>query len=501
MKIKEIIKQPEGRRLEFKEILPTSSDIAKTVIAFSNDAGGELFIGIKDKPRELTGLPEGELFQIEEQISNIIYERCYPVIIPEISFHSFDDKHFIRVQIHRGNSPPYYLKDKGKLKGSLIRVGSTNRLADEDIIKELERQKRNISFDSELIHEKIIADLDLKSFADFFLEKTGEKLNDIALKKLELYKTYQGTKLPTIGCVLLSDDALRNELFHYAKIECARFKGTTIDEFIDQKTIYTNIAIQAEAAYEFVLRHINKGATVTGVYTKYRWEYPVKAIREAIRNAVVHRDYSLTGKDIKVAIYDDMVEITSPGKLLPSINFNELESRQSDIRNKVIAPVFKKLGIIDQWGNGLKLISDELVDYPDIEFKWIEVGMQFQVQFIKKDYTKQQDVNAEFVEELNVIGHYIGTKLGLSWDQAGTKLAPSWHQVNKILEFCDNPQSIQDIMKLVQWKNRTKFRNKFIKHFLEKGLLSMTIQDKPNSPKQQYYLTENGKLFLQLIRN
>jgi len=83
-----------------------------------------------------------------------------------------------------------------------------------------------------------------------------------------------------------------------------------------------------------------------------------------LRNAVVHRDYALTGKDIKVAIYDDMVEITSPCLLLPSIDFNELEARQSDIRNKIIAPVFKKMGIIDQWGNGLKLIADELKEYP-----------------------------------------------------------------------------------------------------------------------------------------
>lgn len=500
MRTKEIIKLPEGRRIEFKEVLPTSSDIAKTVIAFSNDAGGELFIGIKDRPRALIGLSESEIFQIEEQISNIIYERCYPVIIPEISFLVLDGKHLILVRIHRGNNPPYYLKDKGKLKGSYIRVGSTNRLADEGIIQELERQKRNISFDSELVHEKMIAEIELKSFAIFFLEKTGEELNDSILKKLELVKEYQGAMIPTIGCVLLSDAALRNELFHYAKIECARFKGTTSDEFIDQKTIDSSIAIQAEATYEFTLRHINRGATVTGVYTNSRWEYPIKAIREVIRNAVVHRDYSLTGKDIKVAIYDDMVEITSPGKLLPSINFNELDARQSDIRNKVIAPVFKKLGIIDQWGNGLKLISDELIEYPEIDFKWKEIGMQFQVQFIKKDFRNQRDKNDKLTEELNAIGIYFGTKLALSWHQDGIKLEPGWQQVGKILDYCTNPQPLQNIMQLVQWKDRTKFRNKFINPFLEKGLLTMTIPDKPNSPKQQYIITKKGGLFLRLIR-
>ena len=131
-----------------------------------------------------------------------------------------------------------------------------------------------------------------------------------------------------------------------------------------------------------MLRHINKGATVEGVYTVSRWEYPVKAIREAIRNAVVHRDYSLTGKDVKVAIYDDMVEITSPGLLPPSIDYAAMESRQSDARNKVIAPIFKRLGIIDQWGNGLKLIADELKEYPNIKLRWKEIGLSFQVQFV-----------------------------------------------------------------------------------------------------------------------
>ena len=279
-----------------------------------------MFIGIKDSPRELTGLPEDDLFQIEEKVSNIIFDLCFPVIIPQITFHTIDDKHLIKVQIYRGNNLPYHLKSKGKLKGSYIRVGSSNRLANEAIIQELERQKRNISFDSELIYDKKIDEINMTSFYRLFQEKTDEALNNSTLKKLEMYKNHQNDNFPTIGCILLSDDSLRNEFFHYAKIECARFKGISSDEFIDQKTIDSNISLQAEEAYSFVLRHINKGAKVAGVYTESRWEFPLKAIREALRNAVVHRDYSLTGKDIKVAIYDDMVEITSPGKLLPSID-------------------------------------------------------------------------------------------------------------------------------------------------------------------------------------
>ena len=142
--------------------------------------------------------------------------------------------------------------------------------------------------------------------------------------------------------------------------------------------------MQAEEAYNFTLRQINESAWVEGVYTISRWEYPVKALREILRNAVVHRQYSLTGKDIKVAIYDDMVEITSPGLLPPSIDYAAMGNRQSDARNRVIAPVFKRLGIIDQWGNGLKLVADEMKNYPEIEFRWQEVGLSFQVQFVKR---------------------------------------------------------------------------------------------------------------------
>ncbi len=214
MTLKEIIKLPEGRRLEFKEILPESAE-------------------------------------------------------------------------------------KGKLKGTYIRVGSSNRLADEEIISELERRKRNISFDSELTMDKPVNELNIETFKQMYHDKTGEKLDIQTKRKLELVKTVNETEYPTNALILFSDDIFRTSIFPFAKVECARFKGVSSEEFIDQKSITSNIATQAEEAYNFVLRHINKGAVVEGVYTVSRWEYPVKAIREAIRNAIVHRDYSLTGKDVK----------------------------------------------------------------------------------------------------------------------------------------------------------------------------------------------------------
>ena len=490
MNIKELIQQPEGRRLEFKGELPENADLAKTIVSFANDAGGELYIGIGNAPRMIVGIAEDELFAMEEKISNIIFDRCYPAILPEISFLTEDDKHLIKVLVYRGSTPPYYLKDKGKLHGTYIRVGSTNRQADDTIIAELERRKRNISFDSEVIMEKTVKGLNIKSFINDFMEKTGENLDAQTLRKLELVKNVQGIEYPTNALILLSDDELRQSMFHFAKVECARFKGVSTDEFIDQKSITSHIAAQAEEAYNFVLRHINKSATIEGVYTVSRWEYPVKAIREVIRNAIVHRDYSLTGKDVKVAVYDDMIEITSPGLLPPSIDYSAMNNRQSDARNKVIAPVFKRLGVIDQWGNGLKLIANELKEYPQIDLRWQEVGLSFQVQFVKLDFIEGQKLGQKLGQEL---GQELGQKLG---QESKNKT-----MFSLILEkLAKEPMARQDLADAFQLKKVSGYLNRTIKKLLSQNLIELSIPENPNHPAQKFRLTECGKLFLQNLK-
>lgn len=377
-----LLQKKEGRRIEFKSQIPTKSDLAKTVVAFANDAGGDILIGVNDDST-IVGVKEEDLPRMEEQLCNIIYDMCYPAILPEITFLCVDGKHILRLHIYRGSMPPYHLKSNGRINGTFIRVGSTNRKADIELIAELERIRRRISYDGEIVSDKPWEEVVIDSFARLYNEKTGEKLDIHALRKLDLIRSEQGREYPTRALILLSDDPLRRSLFPYAKIECARFKGTTAEYFIDQKSITAALSQQAEEAFEFVLRHINESAVVEGVYTVKRWEYPVQAIREVIRNAVVHRQYAREGMDIKVAIYDDMVEITSPGQLPPTIDYSAMTARQSDARNKTLAGVFKKLGIIDQWGNGLVLIAEELKHYPGIEFHWQEVGLSFQVQFIK----------------------------------------------------------------------------------------------------------------------
>ena len=467
----DLLGQPEGRRLEFKRELPGKADLCKTIVAFANDAGGSLILGVQDRPRQSIGIPEDELMAIEERISQLIFDGCTPIISPEMTVLNDEGRYLLKVTIWRGSNPPYYLKSKGKLDGTYVRVGSTNRPASEEMIVELERLKRNVSFDGEILPDIAWTELMLERLYELYLEKTGTACDASSLTKLHLLKTSPYGLHPTNALLLLSDDAQKSACFPYAKIECGRFKGTTVDTFIDRKTLDGNLLDQAEQAYEFVLRHINQAAVTEGMYTRTRWQYPIKAIREAIRNAVIHRDYSLSGKDIKIAIYDDMVEITSPGKLPPSVDFSRLEARQSDIRNKVIAPFFRHLGLIDQWGNGLKLIADELKAYPEIELNWAEVGFQFQVQFVHKSVQVEAQVEAQV----------------------------ALTNTDKAILAClaKGPQAGGQLAKRLGYSQRTGNFKKSVSRLMDAGLIVYTIPDKPNSRLQQYRLTDIGASILE----
>ena len=109
----------------------------------------------------------------------------------------------------------------------------------------------------------------------------------------------------------------------------------------------------------FIKRNINKSARIDGVYREEAYEFPIVALREGLINAVVHRDYSIHGSDIKIGIYDDRVEIISPGMLPFGVVFEDILDGVSHLRNKVIGMVFKELGLIEQWGTGIKRMISE----------------------------------------------------------------------------------------------------------------------------------------------
>jgi ATP-dependent DNA helicase RecG len=215
------------------------------------------------------------------------------------------------------------------------------------MLERLERQRRKLSFDTLPVYELSAGDVNLNDFKADYQKATQRILKNNHLKNLGLLVSERDNVYPTNTAVLLSDSLARKRLFPYAKIECARFKGTDTRIFLDQATIEGPIYAAVEPCVAFVKKNIALSSKIGEVYREDRWEYLLEAIREAISNAIIHRDYSILGSDIKVAIFDDMLEITSPGPLPDTMPIEKLGTGRSEIRNRTLAPIFKDLKLIE----------------------------------------------------------------------------------------------------------------------------------------------------------
>ena len=401
MNLAKQIQKGESKTLELKEKLPKNSNIAKTVIAFSNTTGGKLIIGVNDE-REILGIEDIALFEIQDKIASIISDQCSPNIIPEIYSVNIENKLVLVIEVVRGNLKPYFLKSQGKAKGTYIRIGATNRLADLDNINELERQKRHISFDEEICYETTFEDLNTSPLYDRF-EKIGRPLTPEKLKNLKLVKSENNILFPTNALMILLGE------FPHSMVKCARFKGTTMDVFIDKKEYSGDIFSILENTQNFILNHINLGATINGLYRKEVYEIPEVAIREALVNALIHRNYVNRGRDIKVGVYDDVVNIVSPGSLPNNITMEDILNGRSESRNRVLANIFKELGLVEQWGSGIgRIINtckeyglptpkiEEKNDFMDIEIIRPQESLQPEERTITDDYGRLRTITDDY---------------------------------------------------------------------------------------------------------
>jgi ATP-dependent DNA helicase RecG len=369
----DLIAQGENKTLEFKETLPKNESIAKTVVAFSNTSGGRLIIGVNDN-RKIIGIADENLSELQDTIVSVIMDRCHPNILPEIYTLNIEGKLLLVIEIFKGSLLPYYLKSEGKAEGTYIRIGATNRKASIENIMELERQKRHIGFDEEINTEVDFISLDLTPLLNRFA--TSEKsLDQQKLSNLKLIKTENGKTYPTNALLILLG------YFSHCTVKCARFKGVTMELFIDKKEYSGDIFEILENTQNFILNHINLRGEIKGLYRTDTYEIPLVALREALINALIHRDYTNGGRDIKVGVYDDIVNIVSPGSFPNSITAEDIAQGRSEARNKTVANIFKELGLIEQWGSGIARIKilcaenglretliEEKNDYVDVEF-------------------------------------------------------------------------------------------------------------------------------------
>ena len=366
MTIEEIL-AGESKNVEFKENLPERSiKYMKSVVAFANGTGGKIIFGIVDKTREVIGFDKEDVFKKMDAIANAVTDSCEPAIIPDITLQTVDGKTVIVAEISEGRQRPYYIKALGRDGGVYVRVAGTTRLADEYMIKELMFEGSNRYFDQALCTGLTISDEDIDALCKAMKEQAVKNahneeqkasIKDVGRQQLRSWGVLierDGKDYPSNAYAILTGCGG----LHVA-IQCGVFKGTTKEVFVDRREYTGPLWEQIDEAFQFVLRNIHLGATIVGIYRQDVYEIPPDAIRELIINAVVHRSY-LDHGTIQVAVYDNRLEITSPGKLPMGQTVERMKEGYSKIRNEALAHAFSYMNLIEHWGSGIPRIIEKV---------------------------------------------------------------------------------------------------------------------------------------------
>ena len=374
MDLTDLLKRPEGKTLDFKRDLSSVAGVLRTVIAFANSAGGTVLIGVEDGTRRVRGVSDP--LALEERLANVLSDGIAPHLMPDIEVLPWRSTNVLAVQVYPSPGRPHYLKAAGIETGVYVRVASTNRRADDELVAELRRTSLGKSFDEQALAALDSEAVDFRAASECFASLRKLKRSD--METLRLLVPHQGRKVPSVGGVLLFGRE-REVHFPDAWIQAGRFKGADKTRIVDSAALHGPLPKVIEAAIEFVRKHGLRGFDIGAVRRTDTWSLPPVALREAVINAVVHADYAQRGAPIRIAIFDDRVEIESPGLLPPGLTVEDLRRGVSKLRNRVIGRVFQELGLIEQWGSGIQRMSaacrDAGLPPPTLE----EIGTRFRV--------------------------------------------------------------------------------------------------------------------------
>ncbi|MGA2686347.1 MAG: helix-turn-helix domain-containing protein [Verrucomicrobiota bacterium] len=393
----EIIRQHEGKTLEFKRDLSSPDKVMRTLVAFANGAGGRLLIGVEDGSRKVLGVPDTA--KTEEQLANFISDRIEPRLVPEIHVIPWRKKYVLAVEVYPSSSRPHYVKALGFPAGVYVRVGSTNRQADAAAVAELQRVVRGRSFDEEPMPELNSEAIDFRVASECFAPI--RKLARHELHSLQLTTQHQGREVATMGGVLLFGvDRLKHFPEAYLRAGC--FKGEDKSLIIDSASITDFPVLAVEKALQFVQRNTRHSLEIKNVRHREIWEFPVVALREAIINAFVHADYAQRGSSLRLAVFRDRIEVENPGNLPPGLTIEDILRGVSKLRNRVIGRVFHELKLIEQWGSGIQRMINACrqAGLPEPEFE--EIGSGFRVTFRRHQVArpKQDELDHAIIEFL-----------------------------------------------------------------------------------------------------
>ena len=339
------MKFTESETVELKEIF--INDITKEIVAFANCNGGTLYIGIADDGT-IAGIPHPDDTML--QVTNIVRDTIKPDITMFLHYEieTIEDKQIIKVEAQRGTRRPYYLAKKGlRPEGVYVRQGTSSVPASEDAIRQMIKET-----DGDIFEQARSFQQDLTfNIAEQEFTKRNLEFGTAQMKTLGLINN---ETMFTNLALLLSDQCPHT-------IKTAAFTDNTLNHFQDRREFTGSLLQQLSEAYAYIDLHNATHASFEGLYRVDTRDYPEVAVREALLNALVHRDYAYSSSII-ISIFNDRMEFASIGGLMPGVTLDDVLIGLSVCRNEKLANIFYRLELIEAYGTGLNKIIQAYAD-------------------------------------------------------------------------------------------------------------------------------------------
>lgn len=423
----------ESSILEFKREVPQNDQILKTIIGFCNQNGGKLVVGVSDNG-EIEGLEIKELEHALESMEKTIFEATYPPIIPRVFARRLGEKNVLEIEVSSGMNKPYYRKSEGIEKGTYIRLGRNTLRATPELIQELQWQSKGLSFETMALHRADEEEVDLKKFGHFLeLRKNGGKTEPSRsiLKAYDLIVEEHTKSYPTVAGLLLFGKNPQ-KLLSEAMIICSHFQGVSGREALATVDCEGDLFNQFHQAEDFILSRLSRSYSIQSTRRIELLEIPRIAIREALLNAIVHRNYHIKAPT-KIAIYENRIEIFSPGQFPGPLDVNKPRAGITYLRNPVICKIFREAGYVEKIGSGLIAIFDSYEKQNLAEPQLVE-GENYikcilpRVEKQKKLMNSSEQILALFETYPEVTLDQIQNLLSVSRNTASRRIAELIHQ-------------------------------------------------------------------------
>ena len=480
--LENLIANGETDRLEFKRSTGQRTQATKTVCAMLNGLGGFVFFGVTDQGRIVGQEVSARTL---EGIANETRE-IEPPAFPDMETVVLPSGNAVIVLHVPGSSGLYAFKGRSYIRNGPTTLQMPRTEYDRRLMEKFHATRR---WENEPVVEGVtVRDLDAEEIRITLdnaiqlgrLEPTGRRDIESILLGLELIR--EGRLLNAAIALYGKSNQLKS-LYPQMGIRLGRFRGKDrLADFVDNRQYWGHAFSLLRRGESFLMDHVPiAGRVISGKMVREDQPgYPPRATREALANALCHRDYTIPGGAVAVAMYDDHLEITNPGALHFGITPEKLtRPHESRPWNPIIANVFYRAGIIERWGSGTLNIMDWCMENGNPAPTWSE---------------HTGSVYVAFKPAVLPVGEHL-QGIAQVGDKTGTKSALSRHQV-EVLEMCRNESKLTSLMAITSRTDRTKFRNQVLNPLLDSAFIEMTLPDKPRSSKQRYRLTPKGQTWI-----